>query len=130
MLTANQQQQLKDRLIKQTMFNVVVNKMRQQGKAGVHDNEARLRASDGTRCSLGWLVTDKFYEPRFEERPPNEVMIDILDMPPLGYQFYDDVQYAHDASANAEDWWAAFSREMRKVATKHCLDPGSLQVAA
>jgi hypothetical protein len=60
---------------------------------------------------------------------PNEVMIDLLEMPSLGYQFYDDLQEAHDESAKSKNWWPAFSREMRKVARKHFLDAGSLALA-
>lgn len=126
----SKEQQLKERLVKQMMFNMVVGKMHKQGKPGRVANQALLRLSDGSRCSLGHLISDKLYKPEFESRPPNEVMIDILGMPPLGYQFYDDLQAAHDASANAKDWWASFAKQMRKVAAKHLLDPSSLQVAA
>ncbi len=106
---------------------MAVVKMRLQGKPRCHTGIAKLRADDGSRCSLGWLITDKHYDPFFETRCPNEVMIDILGMPKLDYQFYDDLQDAHDKSAlRRGEWWDNFAKEMRKLATKHFLDPSSL----
>lgn len=128
-LSTKQLHDLAERKKKQLFFDIVVKRMRQQGSPGTQNNTALLRC--GTKkCSLGWLITDQFYEERFEKMPPNEVMIDILGMPSLGYQFYDDIQAAHDKSAKAKHWWTAFTNQMAYVARKHFLDPSSLTAPA
>ena len=121
---------LQERLTKQLFFNMVIGKMRKQAKPGICDNVLGLRASDGSRCSLGWLITEANYKPEFETLCPNAVMIDLLKMPPLGWMFYDDLQEAHDTSAKSKDWWPSFVREMRKVAKKHFLAPDCLSVGS
>jgi len=128
-LTPKQEAELEERAAKQLFFNMIVGKMRKQGKPGMHGRVLGLRCPDGSRCSLGWLITDKFYQAYFETRCPNEVLIDILKMPNLGYQFYDDLQEAHDQSARASDWWPAFQQQMTRLATKHVLNPSSLTQA-
>lgn len=124
LLTKAQAELLASRKEKQQLFDVVVTKMRKQGGPGL---ENKLRCSDGTKCAVGHLIPDRFYVAGFEGRPINEVMIDVLEFPRLGYQFYDDIQAAHDASASAKHWWAAFTNQMGSVARKHCLDPSSLK---
>jgi len=129
-MTPAQKEQLDNQFRKQLMFNVVVTQMQKQGKPSVCDGVTLLRNPDGSRCSLGFLVPNKDYKPEFESLCPNAVMIEELDMPRVGYQFYDDIQDAHDRSALAPDWWPAFTRQMERVATKHVLDPSSLHAPA
>ena len=124
LMTKTQAELLADRKQKQQLFNIVVGKMRKQGGPG---SENKLRCADGTRCAIGFLIPDQFYVKAYEGRPINEVMIDVLEFPKLGYQFYDDIQAAHDAAARAKHWWAAFTNQMAIVARKHCLDPSSLK---
>jgi hypothetical protein len=123
----SKEKQLADRVTKQIFFDMVIGKMRQQAKPGVSKGVLGLRAGDGSRCSLGWLIVDSKYKKSFEKLCPNAVMIDLLGMPDLGWTFYDDLQDAHDRSAKSKDWWPAFVKEMHKVATTHFLNPRSLQ---
>ena len=126
LLTKAQAELLADRKTKQLLFDLVVVRMKAQGKPGTVGNKAMLRCKDGSKCSLGHLISDSKYRKVMEKRTPNETMIEMLDMPRLGYQFYDDIQEAHDKSANAKNWWASFTNYMALVARKHFLDPSSL----
>lgn len=125
-MSPRQEEQLRNRLMQQSLFNVVVKAMKKQGKPGLYEGTLGLRCPDGSKCSLGHLIVDKNYDPEFEKLCPNAVMIEALEMPTLGYQFYDDLQDAHDKSAKFKDWWPAFTKEMTKVARKYFLNPSSL----
>lgn len=53
----------------QRMFNQVVRHLKGQGKqsrSGVGGTGCRYRGDGGTSCAVGCLISDKFYQPKFE----------------------------------------------------------------
>jgi hypothetical protein len=117
------------------LVQFAIDKVIEQGCASAHYTEGstlakcRYRGPNGTRCAVGHLIADEFYDPAFEGghvastpilmavSKSYPLVVDIESM----YQTLSRLQEAHDVAAlHKENFIEEFKRRLEKNGIKYC----------
>lgn len=108
----------------QQIFDYVLQKLRQQGRASVGIKACMLRGYDGTsKCAVGWLIPDVAYDLRLEMYPTLTVS-KVAKTYGVDKKLLFDMQVAHDfrmpkmEGESLEHWEA----QMAEVARTNSLE--------
>lgn len=113
---------------KQEIFDECLNKMRAQGKPGMHATKTcAYLAKDGSKCAIGILLTQEQLEKVKDyvcsvTALPKEILQERFgDLDVKERRFLADLQHAHDAAVTKaeytdEPWLACFEQNMQDLA--------------
>lgn len=107
----------------QEVFDWVVSNLLKQNKQSEEIieynglNSCRYRSKDGLKCAAGWLMTDKEYNPKYEENSWNSLILDHIEIPRDHSELISELQDIHDNSF--PDRWR---REFKELATDYNLE--------
>lgn len=119
----------------QHIFDTVVPLLIQQGKCSVQmdsdfdDPICMYRASDGSKCAIGWLIADDRYSQEFESHgvvdvmerldwiPNSELDLTEFNKDPIFLEFLHKLQYCHDCFRvmSSENFVQEFKRSCIEV---------------
>lgn len=109
---------------RQRALNEAWDGLRAQGRPGMGDNRScLLRGDNGTKCALGFLISDEVYDPTME----GMVIEQLLPFMPkwvedCGITFVRKLRHAHDAASASEFFIGAFRENLRDLTIVFNLD--------
>lgn len=112
----------------QRIFDYVVARLAEQGRASMLGNVCVYRGHSGTKCAVGHLIPDEMYKASMEINESGEIgatfsylLTKHLDLHALGaYQeLLEDLQNAHDGCRDVE----ALKEALRVISRLHWLKP-------
>jgi len=109
---------------KQVLFDTAIRKLAEQGHPSISGltNMCAYQTLNGSRCALGWLMTDRAINIFGEFEGPVEE-IDEFANGRVGLEFLSDLQDVHDYAATR----AQFRNAAYTFASKYRLDTSTLQ---
>lgn len=113
----------------QEIFNKAVLGVIEQGKPSKFNSEVcAYRGPDGTKCAVGFLITDGFISPKMNHqglRDHEHIWGAVLASNPgkeISREMLVDLQDAHDTAAYCEDFLYNFQEQAKAVAQKWNLE--------
>ena len=107
------------------VFYRAVNAVIEQGAPSRNENgECSYLCEDGKKCAIGHLIKDEFYTTELESRSLRDdkvkdalkesIGIEVIGIP-LSLSLLLDLQIAHDASGDGDDFISNFKRSVKTI---------------